>query len=116
MLERKAKPLLFVVFFIFLVVLFQKVSIPGGFFFVFLVLFFFIQFVGNDVEMNGMDLQDFELGLALRAAQNLAFFDFVFIDIDFGGTFRAADHGSILRKSLSGSGVTRSACATVRVL
>src|SRR6266480_56574 len=27
----------------------------------------------------------------------VAFFDFVFVDIDFGGTFRATDHGSTLR-------------------
>jgi hypothetical protein len=115
MLEGKEKALLFVVLF-FLVFLFQKVSIFGDFFIFFLVLFFLIQFIGDEVEVNGVGLRHFELGLALGATQNLAFFDFVFIDIDFGGTLRAADHGSILRKGFPGSGVTRSASATVRVL
>src|SRR5260370_7190012 len=45
-----------------------------------------------------MGLRDLELGFALGTTQDLAFFDFVFIDIDFGGTFRAADHVSILRR------------------
>jgi len=48
--------------------------------------------------MDGMDLRDLQLGLAFRATENLAFFDFIFVDVDFGGTFWAADHGSILRK------------------
>jgi hypothetical protein len=47
--------------------------------------------------MDGMRLRNLELGLALGTTQDLAFFDFVFIDIDFGGTFRATNHGSILR-------------------
>jgi hypothetical protein len=115
MLEGKEKALLFVVLF-FLVILFQKIPVFGDFFFFFLVLFFFIQFIGDEVEVNGVCLRHFELGLALGATQNLAFFDFVFVDVDFGGTFRAADQGSILRKGLLGSGVTRSASATVRVL
>jgi hypothetical protein len=114
MLERKEKALLLVVLF-FLVFLFQKIPVFGDLFFFFLV-FFFIQFVGDKIEVNGVGLRHFELGLALWATQNLAFLDFVFIDIDFGGTFGAADHGSILRKGLPGSGVTRSASATVRVL
>src|SRR6266568_2393352 len=45
-----------------------------------------------------MSLRDLKLGFALGTTQDLAFFDFVFIDIDFGGTFGAADHGSILRR------------------
>jgi hypothetical protein len=50
--------------------------------------------------MHGMDLRDFQFRLALWATENLAFFDFVFVDVDFSGTFRAADHGSILRTSI----------------
>jgi hypothetical protein len=44
-----------------------------------------------------MRLGNLEFGFALGATQDLAFFDFVFIDIDFGGTFRTTDHGSTLR-------------------
>ncbi len=61
-----------------------------------------------------MRLRDLELGFALGTAQNLALFDFVFIDVDFGGTFRAADHGSILRKGLHAVGDTIPATSTVR--
>src|SRR5712672_3404663 len=82
-------------------------------FFLIVILFFFlwdvavfgnfllivvIVIIGNDVQMDGMDLRDFQLGLAFRATENLAFFDFILVDVDFGGTFWAADHGSILRK------------------
>jgi len=40
--------------------------------------------------MDGMDLRDFQFRLAFWATENLAFFDFVFVDVDFSGTFRAA--------------------------
>ena len=61
-----------------------------------------------------MRLRDLELGFALGTAENLALFDFVFIDIDFGGTFRAANHGSILRKGLHTVSDTIPAISTVR--
>src|SRR6267143_907333 len=48
--------------------------------------------------MDGMRLRNFHLGFALGTTQDLAFLDFAFIHIDFGGTFRATDHGSILRR------------------
>ena len=64
--------------------------------------------------MNGMRLRDFELGFALGTAQDFAFFDFVFIHVDFGRTFRAADHGSILRTDCSRSGGTRTVPATMQ--
>ena len=64
--------------------------------------------------MDGMRLRNLELGFALGTAKDLALFDFVFIDIDFGGTFRAADHGSILRRALHAAGTTNLATATVR--
>src|SRR2546429_946792 len=47
--------------------------------------------------MNGVRLRHLELGFTLGAAQNLAFLDFFFIDIDFCGTFRATDHSASLR-------------------
>jgi hypothetical protein len=90
--------LLFVVFLIVLFVVLGKIAIFRRFalFFIFFV-FIIIQIFGDDVQMHGMDLRDFQLRLALRATENLAFFDFVFVDVDFSGTFRAANHGSILR-------------------
>ena len=89
---------LFVVFLIILFFVFGKVAILSRFalFFVFFV-FIIIHVFGNDVQMDGMDLRDFQFRLALWATEDLAFFDLVFVDVDFSGTFRAADHGSILR-------------------
>src|SRR5579864_2678539 len=67
----------------------------------FLVFFFFlvvvIQIFGNDVQVNGMGLRHFELGFTFWAAQNLALFHLIFIDVNLCGTLRAANHGSILR-------------------
>jgi hypothetical protein len=88
--------LLFVFFLILIVLVLGEVAIFGNLlllFFLFIIIIF-----GNDVQMDGMDLRDFQLGLAFWATENLAFFDFILVDVDFGGTFRAADHGSILRK------------------
>jgi hypothetical protein len=65
---------------------------------------FLLIVIGDAVQVNGMSLRHFELGLALGTSQDLPFFDFVFIDVDFGGTFRAADHGSILRWNLRMTG------------
>lgn len=64
--------------------------------------------------MHGMRLRNFELGFALGTTEDLALFDFVFIDIDFGGTFGAADHGSILRRAFDAAGATNLVTATVR--
>jgi hypothetical protein len=90
--------LLFVVFLIVLFFVLGKIAIFPRFalFVVFFVLII-IHIFGDDVQMHGMDLRDFQFRLALWATENLAFFDFVFVDVDFSGTFRAADHGSILR-------------------
>jgi len=88
--------LVFVFFLIVIIFFLWEVAIFGDF--LLLVLFVIIVFIGNDVQMDGMDLRDFQLGLAFWATENLAFFDFILVDVDFGGTFWAADHGSILRK------------------
>jgi hypothetical protein len=93
-------------FILFLVVFFVvgEVAILGNFlllvFFVFVII---IQIFRDDVQMDGMDLRNFQFGFALWATENLAFLDLIFVDIDFGGAFRAADHGSILRKRLERS-------------
>jgi hypothetical protein len=103
--------LLLILFFFFLVVLFlvlQQVPILGAFPF---LLLFFVFFIRNDVEVYRMRLGYLELRLALRTTQNLAFFDFVFIDIDFRGTFRATDHSFILRIGFPKTGAARSATA-----
>jgi hypothetical protein len=89
--------LFFIVFFFLLVLFFGRVSILSALFAAFFLFFLFIQVVGDEIEVEGMRLRNLELGLTLGTAENLALFDLVFIDIDFGGTFRAADHGSILR-------------------
>jgi hypothetical protein len=89
--------LLFVFLFVFLVIIFvDEVAIFSGLSFVFLVVLF-VRIIGDEVQVDGMRLRDFEFGFALGTTQDLAFFDFVFVDIDFGGTFRATDHGSTLR-------------------
>jgi hypothetical protein len=96
--RRGAGPLLLVFFFVFLVIIIvvDEVAIfLGLFFFVLIVLF--VRVIGDEVQVDGMRLRDLEFGFALGTTQDLAFFDFVFIDIDFGGTFRATDHGSTLR-------------------
>src|SRR5258707_4894819 len=89
--------LLVVFFFVFVVIIFvDEVAIFSGLSFVFLVVLF-VRLIGDEVQVDGMRLRDFEFGFAFGTTQDLAFFDFVFVDIDFGGTFRATDHGSTLR-------------------
>jgi 8-oxo-dGTP diphosphatase len=97
--------LLFVVFFVFVVIIIvNEVAIFPGLDFVFLVVLF-VRVIGDEVQVDGMRLRDLEFGFALRTTQDLAFFDFVFVDIDFGGTFRATDHGSTLRTVVCKVGV-----------
>jgi 8-oxo-dGTP diphosphatase len=95
----KTRLSLIVIFFIFLIVIFvvDEIAIVTGLALFFLVLLF-VRIVGDEVQVDGMRLRDFEFGLALGTTQDLAFFDFVFVDIDLGGTFRATDHGTILRR------------------
>jgi hypothetical protein len=94
--------LLFVVFLIVLFFVFGQIAIfPRFALFVVFFVFVIIHIFGDDVQMDGMDLRDFQFRLALWATENLAFFDLVFVDVDFSGTFRAADHGSILRRCVN---------------
>src|SRR6266478_3142355 len=87
-------PVFFIVFLVIIVV--DEVAIFSGLAFFFLVVLF-VRVIGDEVQVDGMRLRNLEFGFALGTTQDLAFFDFVFIDIDFGGTFRATDHGSTLR-------------------
>jgi hypothetical protein len=104
---------LIVLFLVVLFFLFGEITVLANLvlfvvFFVFVIVI--IHIFGDDVQMDGMDLRDFQFGLALWATQNLAFFDFIFVDVDLGGTFRAADHGSILRTDIK-VGAARTASA-----
>src|SRR5580698_7305443 len=42
--------------------------------------------------MHGMRLGHFQLDVALRAAEDFAFLDFVFVQINFGVAFRTSGH------------------------
>jgi hypothetical protein len=92
-----ARLLLLVVFFIFLFLVFQQVAIFANLALFFLFVFF-IQVIGDEIQMDGVRLRDFQFGFAFRTTQDLAFLDFVFIHVDFSGTLRATDHGSHLRR------------------
>src|SRR6266478_28725 len=83
---------LFVFFLIVVFFIFGKVAVFGNFLFLVFVIFVIIQIFGDDIQVDGMDLRHFQFGLALWTTQNLAFFDLVFVDVDFGETFRASDH------------------------
>jgi hypothetical protein len=58
---------------------------------VFALLFVFI-IIGNDVDANRVNLNNLDFGCALWAVENLAFFDFIFVDVDLDGTLRTPDH------------------------
>src|SRR5216683_1508395 len=94
--------------FVFLVILVEKVAIFADlvfFVFFFFLVLLFVQIIGDEVQVDGMRLRNLEFGFALRTTQDFAFFDFVFIDVDFGGTFGATNHGSILRTFVRKVGV-----------
>jgi hypothetical protein len=92
--------LVFVLGFILVVVLiFRKITVFINIVVVlgvFLVVFF-VEVIGNGVQRHRMCLRNFQFALALRAAQDFSFFHFVFVHINLSGTFRAAEHVSILR-------------------
>jgi hypothetical protein len=96
--RRGARALLLVLFLVFLVIIVvDEIAVFAGLVFFFVVVVLFVRVIGDEVQVDGMRLGNLEFGFALGATQDLAFFDFVFIDIDFGGTFRTTDHGSTLR-------------------
>jgi hypothetical protein len=104
-LRRRVLELFFVLFFfvVIVIIIVFEIAVDGGHFF-FLVVVIIIFIVGDEIEVDGMRLRNLEFGFALGATENFAFFDFVLIDIDFGGTFGTADHKSILRKLVRGVG------------
>jgi hypothetical protein len=90
--------LVFFFHFLFFVFLVDQIALFLFFILIIIVVVIVISFFGNEIQMDGMRLRDFELGLAFGAAENFAFLHFVLIDVDFSGTFGAANHGNILRK------------------
>src|SRR5712692_640082 len=62
-------------------------------FLLFLILLFFLFFLGDDVEVDRVGLHHLEFDLALRAAQDFAFFHFVFVHVNLGGAFGTPNHG-----------------------
>jgi hypothetical protein len=98
-------PLLVFVFrFILVVLVFRKITVfiefvvvLGVFVVLIFFVFFLVEVIGNGVQRHRMRLRDFQFALALRAAQDFSLFHFVFVHIDFSGTFRATEHVSILR-------------------
>jgi hypothetical protein len=99
--SAKLRRLLFV--FLLLVVVVGKITVFAdfGLLLIFLV-FIVVHIFRDDVEVHGMNLGDFEFGFAFGATEDLALFDFVLVDINLRGAFRAADHGTILRKRAKG--------------
>jgi 8-oxo-dGTP diphosphatase len=81
---------------VFFVVLFFIVLIVV----LFLVVIIIIEVVGDGVQGDRMRLRNFELALALGAAQDLSLFHFVFVNVDLCGTFWAAKHDCTLRFGL----------------
>src|ERR1700722_18008688 len=66
-----------------------------GFVFLFVLFVFVVVILGKDDEVHGMNLRHFQLGVTFTAADNFAFFDFVFVQVDVRVTFRALGHGNL---------------------
>src|SRR5208337_2581940 len=93
---------LLIIFFVFVI---REVSIFVRLVFVlfdvFLILLvFFVKIVGDGIQHYWVGLRYLEFALALRAAQDLSLFHFVFVHINFCATFWAAEHVAILRVDL----------------
>lgn len=59
-----------------------------------LFLFFLVVILRDRVDLDGVNLDDFHFRFALGAGQDFAFLDFVFVNVNFSGAFRAPDHGT----------------------
>jgi hypothetical protein len=71
-------------------------------------IFFFVELfilAGHHVQLHGMRSDDLEFDVAFRTAQNLSFFDFVFVEVDFGIALGAPDHGATSLLELFGDSV-----------
>ena len=87
---------MFFIFFLIVIIFVKFFKLVFKFFFELLVLLVFIIIVifvvGDHDEMNRVRLRDFQLRVALRAGDNLSFFHFIFVQIDFSVAFRAGGH------------------------
>jgi hypothetical protein len=98
--------LLVFVFIVFLVIIVvNQITVFGNLAFFFLVVLF-IQIIGDEIYVDGVRLRYLEFGFTLRTTQDFAFFDFIFVHIDFGGTFWTTNHGVILRRVVRKVAVT----------
>src|SRR5215472_2843157 len=113
--QARKVPLFLVLFFV-IFFLFEVIAIFAGLALLLFLFFFLVEVIGDEVQVHRMGLRDFELGFALGTTQNLAFLDFVFIHIDFGGTFRTTNHGSSLPTLARSCGGTRTAPPSCSVL
>jgi hypothetical protein len=98
---RGLASLVLILGFILVVFVIGKVAVFIKLVFVILLVVFFVFFlvevIGNGIQCHWVRLRNFQFGFALGAAQDFSLFHFVFVHIDFSGTFRAAEHVSILR-------------------
>jgi hypothetical protein len=92
-------PLFLVFFFVlfFVIIVVNQITVFGSFALFFLVVLF-VQIIGDKIYVHGVRLRNLEFGFTLGTTQDLAFFDFIFVHIDFGGTFWTTNHGVILRR------------------
>jgi hypothetical protein len=111
--HRHYRESLLVLFFLIVGIVFVSVRQIAVFAVLGLLILFVFVLVGNEVQVDGMRLRNLQLRFALGTTENLAFLDLVLVDIDFGGTFRAADHDFILRSGYRGV-VYKDATATLQ--
>jgi|SRR6516225_6907876 hypothetical protein len=95
-----APALLFLVFVVFLFVFFLRhvpifIKIFVLFFGDVVIVFVFVEVIGDRIQRDWMSLRNLQFGFTLRAAEDLALFYLVFVHINFSGTFWAAEHGCI---------------------
>jgi hypothetical protein len=86
------KNLLLLVFFLFFEEIAVLIKILSLLLFIFLEVLF-LEFVGDGIERDRMSLRNLQFGLALWTAKDLSLLNFVFVDVNFSGTFRATKHG-----------------------
>jgi hypothetical protein len=82
---------------LFVIIVVNQIAVFGSFALFFLVVLF-VQIIGDKIYVHGVRLRNLEFGFTLGTTQDLAFFDFIFVHIDFGGTFWTTNHGVILRR------------------
>jgi ABC-type cobalamin transport system permease subunit len=95
--DRRLFVVVLFVFLVFVIIIFGQVAVFAYLAILLAFLIVIISIFRDDIEVHRMGLRNFQFRFALGATQDLALFDFVFVHVDFGGTLRAADHGSILR-------------------